>query len=256
MSQLYNVVSSIFYVEYSYRPESYKVIIFPSKTEPCAGAIVILHGWGANCRDLVSLADSLTTNGFRFLFPEGPFDVPGTSGEGKGWFAFPPTESFETERQKSRSEIFQILDDLKREGVPSDRIFLIGFSQGASMCLDVALNYKHRVAGVAVLSGFLMDQEILPDRNDLPISLPIFWGHGLYDPLIPIKLGKQSRHALVDAGFHVEWHEYPMAHQIVPEELEDVRQFLDELFPNSDKAVRQLPARHRQSGGTDPCGKS
>lgn len=231
MSQLYYLIGNIFIAKYSRPPNFSQVIILPSKSEPYAGAIVMLHGWGANSQDLVSLSGEVGNGHFQFLFPEGPYDVPGTWGEGKGWFTFPPTVEFETERLQSRKEIFRVLDSLRTEGTPAEKVFLLGFSQGASMSLDVVMNYKDQVAGVAALSGFLIDQESLPNRNDLPLSMPVFWGHGMYDPLIPLNLGKQSYNTLIDLGFNVEWHEYPMAHQIIPEELQDIRNFISKLFP-------------------------
>lgn len=203
---------------------------------------MVLHGWGGNGRDVELLAHALRIANLRYIIPEGEYDVPGTGGLGKGWYSLPLDEKAHRERISSRKKICKILDNLTEAGTPADRVVMMGFSQGASMSLDVALNYravgggndsgrKQRIAGVVSLSGFLLDAEEIPRRTDLDTDIPIFAGHGTFDPLIPLQEAKASIMSLTKAGFSVEFKEYPFDHRVGIEELEDVRAFLTRLFP-------------------------
>jgi phospholipase/carboxylesterase len=69
-------------------------------------------------------------------------------------------------------------------------------------------------------------REEVGDHAGAARDLPIFMAHGSYDPVLPITLGKFSRDALEQAGFTVEWHEYPMAHAVCAEEIVAVRRWL------------------------------
>lgn len=202
------------------------MIELPPRKHPAEGALIVLHGWGANQHDLVPLAQSLKLPSFHCFFPDAPYDVPGTGGVGKGWFTFPLSERSERERLASREILMLYLDEIQAKGFRSDQIVLLGFSQGAGMCLDVMLHSNRQVGAVVSLSGFLMDGEGMKRRNDLPVTTPIFAAHGLHDPILPFHKSKESIHVLKDAGFDLTWREYPMVHQIVPIEIEHVRQFL------------------------------
>ena len=126
----------------------------------------------------------------------------------------------------SREILISHLEGIKAKGFGSDQIVLLGFSQGAGMCLDVMLHWDEKVAAVVALSGFLMDGDRVRGRSDLATEIPIFAAHGLYDPILPFQRSKESLHVLKKAGFELTWREYPMAHQIVPDEIDDIREFL------------------------------
>ena len=77
---------------------------------------------------------------------------------------------------------------------------------------------------------FFLDQESLKQKDNLITETPIFAGHGTYDNLVPLHLAKESILSLNDAGFTVEWHEYPCEHRITVEELQDIRVFLEKVL--------------------------
>ena len=54
--------------------------------------------------------------------------------------------------------------------------------------------------------------------------------HGTVDPMIPCQVGKQSADVLIGSGFEVEWHEYPMAHAVCAEEIQDIRAWLLSVY--------------------------
>jgi phospholipase/carboxylesterase len=75
------------------------------------------------------------------------------------------------------------------------------------------------------LSGRFHDGVAANATHDA-LRLPVFMAHGSLDPMLPIGLGQASRQLLEQAGYRVEWHEYPMAHAVCAEENDDIRHWL------------------------------
>ena len=71
-----------------------------------------------------------------------------------------------------------------------------------------------------------MPEESLISDDAVTAGLPIFMGHGSYDQVIPERLRELSRDALKKLGYDVEWHSYPMAHQVSPPEIADLRAWI------------------------------
>ena len=206
------------------------VVELPPTEGKANRALIVLHGWGANQHDLIPLAQSLKQPSTHCFFPNAPFDVSGTGGTGKGWFSFPMNENSKRERIKSRETLISLVNDVQEKGFTSKEIVLVGFSQGAGMCLDVMLHIKTPIGAVVALSGFLMDGENMKGREDLPTETPIFAAHGLYDPILPLKQSKETLHTLKESGFSLTWREYPIAHEISNDEIGDICVFLKKVF--------------------------
>jgi phospholipase/carboxylesterase len=104
---------------------------------------------------------------------------------------------------------------------------LAGFSQGGAVVLQTALRQREKLAGVLALSTYLPLQDRLQnERQTANADLPIFMAHGRFDNMIGIDRAALSRDALQALGHAVEWHEYPMAHSVCPEEIADIAAFL------------------------------
>ena len=121
-------------------------------------------------------------------------------------------------------------------GIPESRILLIGFSQGAAMVLSGGLRHARRLAGIAALSGYLpLDQKLITERSPANADVPIFIGHGSVDPVVPQMLGMLARDFLRGLGYTIDWHGYPMAHQVCAEEIADLRRWIgDRIAAGSD----------------------
>ncbi|MGZ6143103.1 MAG: alpha/beta hydrolase, partial [Myxococcales bacterium] len=97
----------------------------------------------------------------------------------------------------------------------------------AAMALGVALMRPELAAAVLSFSGVppvLEPQDLAP--ADRLRGFPVFAAHGLHDPLLPIELGRTVRDELTRLGLALEWHEYPIGHMVIPQELEDARTWL------------------------------
>ena len=99
------------------------------------------------------------------------------------------------------------------------------------MALFAGLRSPETLAGVICLSGYLVLAKTLTmEVSEENRAVPIFQAHGTADPMVPHDLGRGSYDALVKAGYRVDWHEYPMAHQICLEEVRDIGDWLTHIL--------------------------
>jgi phospholipase/carboxylesterase len=185
------------------------------------GAIVALHGWGANCDDLISLAPLVGLPNYQWICPEAPFNHPMPNG--KMWYDL---QSLDAEGLAQSCELLsQFLEDLPTlTGIPLEKTFLLGFSQGGAMTLDVGLGFP--LAGLISLSGYLhIAEEELQEFANAPFP-PIFIAHGIEDTVVPIGAARNARQLFEALGANVEYEEYEMSHEIRPETCDRIRKFI------------------------------
>lgn len=180
--------------------------------------IVVLHGWGANAQNLATLTPLLTLNDYQFMFPDAPFPHPYTS-TGKMWY------NLSSQKAEGLPESRKLLTDWLRSlesstGVPLSRTILSGFSQGAAMTLDVGLSLS--LAGLVALSGYLHPVSE-PAGGTFPPTLIV---HGRQDSVVPLKAAQLARDSLVALGVSVQYQEFDMGHEIRPEVLAVIRNFV------------------------------
>ena len=209
---------------------SLKVITVPPTAgkEP-VGLIVALHGWGANNQDLASLVPFLNLPDYQFLFPEAPFPHPYTS-IGRMWYDL--SNGQHQGYQESRTLLTDWLKSLESStGVPLSRTILSGFSQGAAMTLDVGLSLP--LAGLVALSGYLHPISS-PANGNFP---PVLIVHGRQDSVVPLKAAVSARDNLKALGVSVQYHEFDMAHEIRPEVLPLIRNFVMEVTSQTSQKL-------------------
>ena len=180
--------------------------------------MVCLHGWGANMQDLAPLAPVLNLPNYQFLFADAPFRHPQVPG-GKMWY------DLENQNLQELTESRQLLTDWLKSlenstGVPLSRTILMGFSQGGAMTLDVGLTLP--LAGLVSLSGFLHGKP-QPAGSTLPSILMV---HGRQDPIVPLEAAQRAKDTLTELGVVVQYREFDMGHEILPEVLGLVRSFI------------------------------
>ena len=200
------------------------IIFVPAQTASPAGTIVVLHGWGANHHDLGDLVPYFKLPEYQFLFPNGIFDHE-YSDDGKMWYSFTGAGQLNdrsmTQLATSREVLTTWIQSLPDStGVPLDRTWIAGFSQGGAMTLDIGLDLP--VAGLIVLSGYLHQNRPQP-ADEAP---PVLIAHGRQDDVVPIAAARKSREVLTQWGLDVRYQEFDMGHSIVPEVLDVVRNFV------------------------------
>lgn len=191
------------------------------------GVIVALHGWGANCDDLISLAPMVGLRNYQWICPEAPFNHPMPNG--KMWYDL---QSLDAEGLAKSCELLsQFLEDLPAmTGIPLEKTFLLGFSQGGAMTLDVGLVFP--LAGLIALSGYLhiTEEELQELAGSFP---PILIAHGTQDTVVPISVARNTKEVFERLGVNVEYEEYEMSHEIRPETCDRIQQFILDHQANS-----------------------
>jgi len=208
------------------------------------GSIVWLHGLGADGHDFEPIVPELrlpSTLPLRFVFPHAPVR-PVTINGGMSMRAWYDIFSLDHDGPVDEAGIRasgEILNELVRRererGVEADRIVVAGFSQGGAIALHAALRYPERLAGLMALSAYLplsgsFDAEVVANDDAVNGEIPIFMAHGSFDPVLPMHLGSDSASFLSEAGFAVEWHDYPMAHAVCAEEIVHIGDWLLRVY--------------------------
>ena len=212
-----------------------EAIEFETAPNPVA-SIIVLHGLGADGNDFVPIAEELRLDPVgpvRFIFPHAPVR-PVTINGGmamRAWYDLLQADLVrredETGLRASRLDIEALIARERQRGVPASRIVLMGFSQGCAMTLLTGLRHAERLAGLVGLSGYLpLADTSAAERAAASVALPVFLAHGRGDGVIPLSRATASRDVLQALGCVVEWHEYPMAHSVCPQEVADLNRWL------------------------------
>ncbi len=206
---------------------------------PADATVIWMHGLGADANDFYGLPPEFhlpAETQVRYIFPNAP-RIPVTINQGmvmRAWYDITEILARGQDEAGIRQSSHWINELIAREikrGVLSTRIVIAGFSQGGAMALFTGLRYPERLGGVMCLSGYLLlPESLLGETSKANQALPIFQAHGTQDPMVSHVLGLSGHDALVEAGHQVDWHEYPMAHQVCLEEVRDIGQWLARIL--------------------------
>lgn len=207
-------------------------------TSAHTATVVWLHGLGASGSDFAPMPRIIQRPDVRWVFPNAP-ERPVTVNGGyvmPAWYDIlhmhpGPGRESETDIRATGEVLHELIDAEIARGVPPSRVVLIGFSQGGAMALHCGLRRKASLAGIAALSTYLtLPEHLDAEMTDAARSTPIFFGHGTHDDVVPMSRGQAAFEAL-SPGRDARWHDYPMAHQVMPKELRDLSAWLDEVVP-------------------------
>ena len=177
----------------------------PASGKAAASLVILLHGYGSNGEDLISLAphwaDALPTTAF--VSPNAPERCPGAPG-GYQWWGLERGA-----RAEGAARAAPVLDafidaELARHGLTESKLALVGFSQGTMMALQAGPRRNPALAGIVGYSGMLADEAVLADPA--AARPPVLLVHGSADTMIPIAAFHAAEVALEKHGFPVETH--------------------------------------------------
>ena len=198
------------------------------------GSVIWLHGLGADGHDFEPIVPELHLPAelpLRFVFPHAPVR-PVTINGGmhmRAWYDIVTLDAEGRADAKGVHESTALLEGLiareKERGIDAEKSVIAGFSMGGAIAINTALHTKECLAGLMALSTYLpLPSEVADSAGER--ALPVFMAHGTFDPMLPMQWGKASAEKLKETGFTVEWHDYPMAHAVCPEEIRDIRAWL------------------------------
>jgi phospholipase/carboxylesterase len=203
------------------------------------GSVIWLHGLGASNHDFDSIIPELSAPHLRFVFPAAPLRAV-TINQGMrmpAWYDIltledPPLREEESHVREVATEIVALVDRERARGVRAEDIVLAGFSQGGAVALHVGLRAERKLAGVLVLSGYLLvPDQLEEERQPGGRQTPFLFCHGRYDPVVPLRLGQASFARVTRAGYNAEWSEFDMQHSLCMEEVRRIRSWLEQRFP-------------------------
>jgi phospholipase/carboxylesterase len=210
------------------------VVIEPEQE---ANATVIwLHGLGADGHDFEPIVPYLNLKEdaqVRFIFPHAP-SMPISMNMGyvmPAWFdilALDGTGRKIDSQQllASAMQVHKLIDKEIEKGIDSERIILIGFSQGGAVNFQAGLTYDKPLAGMLALSSFFPTaEEVIPHPANQ--NLPILVCHGTHDAILDISLAEKSLEALKALGYQPKYLTYPMGHTVCPQQIQDISSWLN-----------------------------
>lgn len=198
---------------------------------------LFLHGYGASEQDLVGLSAALPA-GLPWAAPRGPLSLP--TG-GAAWFPITtPGNPTAAHVATGTQALWDWIDATLPAGT---RIIPIGFSQGGVMATQLLRTRPERIAGIAVLSGFVQAADQPADEHLAATRPPAFWGRGTEDFVITAAAIDRTRLWLPRHTTLVE-RVYPhLAHAIADVELADLAAFVDGVAGRDQAPVAEVPAR-------------
>ncbi|TFY90163.1 alpha/beta hydrolase [Pseudomonas nabeulensis] len=209
------------------------LILQPAK--PADACVIWLHGLGADRYDFLPVAEALQESLLttRFVLPQAPTRPVTINGgyEMPSWYdikAMSPARSISLEELEiSAKTVTDLIEAQKRTGIDASRIFLAGFSQGGAVVFHTAfLNWEGPLGGVIALSTYA---PTFSDELELSASqqrIPALCLHGQYDEVVQNAMGRSAYEHLKNRGVTVTWQEYPMGHEVLPEEIRDIGTWL------------------------------
>lgn len=206
----------------------YHKIIQPQKRSnaksPC---MILLHGRGTDENDLIGLSDYLDKR-FLILSLRAPYKCE--FGFGYTWFDMnsdftPDLKGLNTSLKLLDEFLSKIVNDYE---IDKNKIFIFGFSMGAMIGNLFLTLYPEKVFANISHSGFLpaiseYEYKKIPNK-------PVFIAHGIYDPIIPVMLGRETKKVFKELEADVNYKEYPIEHHICEESIDDISKWITKLL--------------------------
>ncbi len=214
-------------------------IVNGSSLQPLSGGppkqiVLLLHGYGSNGADLISLAPhwQRTLPNALFLAP----NAPQRMNSGYQWWplsTFTP-QALATGAAAAAPAIDAFIDrKLAQYGLSDADLALVGFSQGTMMALHVGLRRATKVAGILGYSGALTGAADLP--NQIITKPPVLLVHGSADPVVPVSALHAAEHALRRLGLDVATHvSAGLGHSVDPVGLRLGAEFIERVFKKAE----------------------
>ena len=183
---------------------------------------ILIHGRGASAEDILSLAEELSADDVAYLAPQAA---------GHTWYPYSflaPMAQNEPGLSSALGVIAAILASLEDQGMPANRVVLMGFSQGACLASEFAARHARRYAGIAALSGGLIGPPgTARDYAGTFDGTPVFMGCSDVDPHIPLERVRESADVFRRMGAVVDERIYRgMGHTVSRDEIDAVNEIL------------------------------
>jgi phospholipase/carboxylesterase len=201
--------------------------------------VIWLHGLGADRYDFMPVAEALqqVLPSTRFVLPQAPTRAVTINGgyAMPSWYdilAMSPARAINREQlEASTLQIISLIEAQRDSGINPARIILAGFSQGGAVVLHTAfLRWSGPLGGVLALSTYA---PTFSEHLQLPAAkqqIPVYCLHGRGDDVVLPAMGRAAHDYLLSQGVPVTWQDYPMGHEVLSEEIQDIGRWLSALL--------------------------
>lgn len=213
------------------------LMITPRRAQTPPEAVIIwLHGMGVDNTDFAPFPDEILDFGgpvCRFMLPNAPVrEISAHPGYPlRAWYDVRSDKIDDNEDRlgirETAAKIHLLIKEVEKAGIPRNRIFLGGFSQGAASALYAGLREEEPIAGIIALSGYLpLAGSLFAEITDAGRQTPVFMAHGLFDSVISPLTAQRSAQVIKELNPAFRWHPFDMDHEICQEELASLSQFI------------------------------
>jgi phospholipase/carboxylesterase len=188
--------------------------------------LVFFHGHGGNEEQVLRLAPRLSRRNYICIGLRGPQAV-GHRADGRLGYAWGPDGQCDA---LIEDYVFRAVEQTRRSyHVHSERIFLAGFCEGATLAYRLGLTFPERFAGAIALNGALPRRGLLLRMPEVR-QLRVLIGHGIANAIVPLHTARSDFRLLYTAGLDVRMHTYPANHRLHPNMLRDINRWVMDLM--------------------------
>ena len=191
--------------------------------------LVFFHGHGGNEEQILRLAPRLSRRNYICIGLRGP-QLLGARSDGTlgySWGADGQVDAL------LEDYVLRAVEQTRRRyHIHSERIYLAGFCEGATLAYRLGLAFPERFAGVISLNGSLPPRGTLFLRLSAIRQLRVFIGHGIANAVVPLSRARDDFRLLYTAGLDVQIHTYPTTHRLHPHMLRDLNRWVIEAISN------------------------
>ncbi len=215
-----------FYTSEVHAPERLPVRTFlPTGYEPnyAYPLLVFLHGHGSSEEQILRLAPRLSRRNYICIGLRGT-NCLGPRADGRPGYTWGRDGQFDSQVE---DYVFSALEQTRRNyHVHSERIYLAGFHEGATLAYRLGLTFPERIAGIISLNGCMPRQGGPLLRLPQARQLRVLVGHGIANAVVPLSLAKQDYRLFYTAGLDVKMHTYPTTHRLHANMLRDINRWV------------------------------
>lgn len=192
------------------------------KLEEADKALILVHGRGGRAADILFLADELAVGDYALLAPQAT---------GNTWYPYSfmaPLAQNEPYLSSALQNLKDLVADINAAGIPNERIYLLGFSQGACLTLEFVTRNATRYGGVVAFTGGLIGDKIYEENYSGDFAgTPVFIGTSDPDPHVPVERVNASAAILTGMNAEVTKKIYKgMGHTISQDEIDVVSEII------------------------------
>lgn len=201
-------------------------------------SVIWLHGLGAGGSDFEPVVPYLGLNSaisVRFVFPNAP-QIPVTCNGGfvmPAWYdiiSLSPNsrEIDDAGLLESRERVRSLIATEYKHGIPPNRVFVAGFSQGGAVAYLAGLSHSESLAGILALSTYMPNPDQVKSQATMAgKQTPLLIMHGLYDDVVSLRLGEIARDTVESMGCVFDWHTFPIGHEVCMPEILAIGEWLN-----------------------------